>query len=75
MKTLYEQLEDSKGPYVGFLVGSGVGLVLLAKGEGNLNGLEGGDGGDSVVVAVDFDDNVGLGGSNDVALDHANIYL
>ena len=42
------------------LVSSGISLVLLAEGEGDLDGLEGCDGGHGVVVAVSLDDNVRL---------------
>jgi hypothetical protein len=59
--------------YLGNPVGSWVSLVLLTKSESNLDGLEGGVGRDGVVVAVGFNGDVGLGGSNDVSLDHANI--
>ena len=59
--------------YVGFLVSSRVSFVLLSKSERDLDGLEGGDCGDCVVVASVLNDDVGLGGGNDVALQHANI--
>ena len=59
--------------YGGGLVSSGVSLVFLSQGEGDLDGLEGGDGGDGVVVAVGLDHDVRLGGSDHISLEHANI--
>jgi len=45
----------------------------LAKGEGYLDVLDGCVGGDSVVVARNFDGDVGLGGGNYVALEQADV--
>ena len=55
------------------VAGSRISFVLLSDGERDLDGLEGSDGADGVVVAVDLNQDVGLGGSNNVALEHANI--
>ncbi len=66
-------MNRSRKNYLGFFVSSRVSLILLAKGEGDGDVLDGGVGGHGVVVSVNHDGDVGLGGGNDVAFENANI--
>jgi len=58
--------------YLGNSVSSGISFVFLSKGESDLDGLEGGVGGDGVAVAIDLHGDVRLGVGNHISLDQAN---
>ena len=60
------------GNYLGSPASSGISFVLLAQGELDGDGLEGGVGGEGVVVAIGLDGDVRLGASDDAAQGHAN---